>query len=266
MPLPSLEARFASLLGRPDAEIPLDEAALVIAAHAQPGLDIDAELARLDDLAAGIRDPTLTGLVRHLFRDLGFRGNTDEYYDPRNSFLNEVVQRRTGIPITLAIVMMEVGRRRAVPLAGVGMPGHFLVRDKVDPSVFIDAFDRGRQLDAAGCARLFRRVQGVTARLDPAFLEPVERATIVTRVLGNLRGIYAEQRDAPSLAWVLRLRTLVPGSGAMEHAELAEVLAATGDLLGSAAAHERAAELVDAAGGDSTGARAAAARLRARLN
>jgi regulator of sirC expression with transglutaminase-like and TPR domain len=265
MPDPTLEARFAALLGRPDAQIPLDEAALIIAAHAQPELDVDAELAGLDELAAGVRDPTLTGVVRHLFRDMGFAGNTDAYYDPRNSFLNEVIHRRTGIPITLSIVVMEVGRRHSVPLSGVGMPGHFLLRDKVDPSVFIDAFDHGRQLDVAGCARLFRRVHGVGAHLDPAFLEPVDRAVIISRVLGNLRGIYAQQGDATSLTWVLRLRTLVPGAGATEQAELAEVLVAQGDLRGGAEAHERTAALLDAAGADSTGAQATATRLRAKL-
>jgi regulator of sirC expression with transglutaminase-like and TPR domain len=266
MPTPALEERFASLLRRPDAQIPLDEAALVIAAHAQVGLDIDEELVAIDELAAGVRDPTLTGVVRHLFRDLGFAGNTEAYYDPRNSFLNEVVRRRLGIPITLAIVMMEVARRHSVPLAGVGMPGHFLVRDKVDPSVFIDAFDRGRQLDAGGCARLFRRVHGSGARLDPSFLDPVDRATIITRVLGNLRSIYAQQGDGPSLAWVLRLRTHVPGAGPTELAELGEVLGAVGDLLGGAAAHDRSADLLDAQGADGAPAREAAARLRARLN
>src|SRR5690606_29139610 len=158
----TLRARFAALLARPDHEIPLDEAALLIAAQAQPGLDVAAELAALDEIAAQVRDPTLTGLLRLLFRDLGFDGNRDDHYDPRNSFLNEVRQRRTGIPITLSVLTMEVGRRVSVPLWGVGMPGHFLLRDKVDPDVFVDPFGGGRLLDPASCAKLFRQIHGPT--------------------------------------------------------------------------------------------------------
>jgi regulator of sirC expression with transglutaminase-like and TPR domain len=261
-----LAERFAALVSRPDAHIPLDETSLVIAAHAQPGLDVDEQLAVIDGIAAEVRDPTLTGVLRLLFRDLGFVGDSETYYDPRNSFLDEVVRRRTGIPITLSILTMEVARRHSVPLAGVGMPGHFLLRDKVDTSVFVDAFDRGRLLDVAGCARLFRRVHGVTARLDPAYLEPVPRAMIVARVLGNLRGIYAQRGEGASLAWVLHLRTLLPGTGAAELTELAEVLRSTGDVLGAADAYDRAADTLEAAGGDGSGHRGVAARLRARLN
>jgi regulator of sirC expression with transglutaminase-like and TPR domain len=146
------------------------------------------------------------------------------------------------------------------------MPGHFLLRDKVDPSVFVDPFGGGRLLDARSCAKLFRQIQGPAARLDPAYLEPVERSMIIARVLGNLRTIYAQRGDVASLMWVLELRTLLPGAGAAEHTELAEILVATGDVRGGATAHERAAELLDASGGDGSAARETAARLRARLN
>jgi regulator of sirC expression with transglutaminase-like and TPR domain len=261
-----LDERFAALVSRPDAQIPLDEASLVIAAHARPELDVDEQLRVIDGIAAEVRDPTLTGVLRLLFRDLGFVGDSETYYDPRNSFLDEVVRRRTGIPITLSILTMEVARRHSVPLAGVGMPGHFLLRDKVDPTVFVDAFDRGRLLDAAGCARLFRRVHGVSAPFDPAFLEPVPRVMIVARVLGNLRAIYAQRGERASLGWVLRLRALLPGSGPNELTELAEVLRATGDVLGAADAYDRAGDALDAAGADGSGSHDVATRLRARLN
>lgn len=263
---PTLRARFAALLARPDAEIPLDEAALVIAAHAQPGLDIDAELAALDELAAQVRDPTLTGVVRLLFRDLGFVGNRDDYYDPRNSFLNEVRVRRTGIPITLSVLMMEVSRRVSVPLWGVGMPGHFLLRDKVDPNVFIDPFGGGRLLDARSCARLFRQIHGPTARLQPEHLEPTARADIVARILENLRNIYRYRDDRASLAWVLDLRTTLPRAGAAQVVELADVLASTGDWLGAADSLDRAAVLLEREGGDPSGALQRAAGLRAKCN
>lgn len=263
---PTLRARFAALLARPDHEIPLDEAALLIAAQAQPGLDVAAELAALDEIAAQVRDPTLTGLLRLLFRDLGFDGNRDDYYDPRNSFLNEVRQRRTGLPITLSVLTMEVGRRVSVPLWGVGMPGHFLLRDKVDPDVFVDPFGGGRLLDPASCAKLFRQIHGPTARLLPEHLEPASRADIVARMLENLRGIYLRRRDRTSLAWVLDLRTALPRAGAQQVVEFADVLASTGDWLGAADTLDRAAELFEQQGTDPSGALQRAAGLRAKCN
>ncbi len=204
--------RFAAAVGRPDPEVPLDEAALCIAAHAAPGLDVDAQLARLDDLAARCREPTLDGLRRLLFSDLGFVGNTLDYHDPRNSLLHEVLDRRTGIPITLAVVLMEVGRRLGVPLAGVSMPGHFLVRDRVDPEVFVDAFDHGRVIDRAGCRRRFHALHpGVP--FDERFLDPSPRRAVVVRMLANLQGIYVRAADRDALRWVLALRSSVPGEG-----------------------------------------------------
>src|SRR5829696_7811715 len=153
-------ARFLALFSRPDASLPLDEVALCIAAHADPDVDIAANLARLDDLAEKCPAPTLDALVTHLFRTEGFAGNRADYYDPRNSFLHEVLDRRLGIPITLSIVVLEVGRRLGVPLSGVGLPGHFLVRDKVDDRVFIDPFHGGRLLDESACRRLHATLAG----------------------------------------------------------------------------------------------------------
>jgi hypothetical protein len=114
--------RFRALVHGPEVSLPLDEAALLIAAHAEPGLDLDAELARLDELAAGVANPTLDGLRRHLFGELGFRGADHDYDDPRNSYLHVVVERRVGIPISLSVLLMEVGRRIGVPLAGCPCP------------------------------------------------------------------------------------------------------------------------------------------------
>ncbi len=159
--------RFREVVSGAEAAVPLDEAALLIAAHAHPGLDVHAELAKLDALAESCFAPTLDALTRHLFVDLGFRGNRRQYYDPRNSFLDDVVARRIGIPISLSVLAIVVGRRLGVPLAGVGLPGHFLVRDRVDAEVFVDPFDGGAVLDRAGCERAFRRVQGDEAPLRP---------------------------------------------------------------------------------------------------
>ena len=255
--------RFTELVSLDDASIPLDEVALRVAAHAAPQLDVVHELDRIDDLASKCSDPTLPGLLRLLFRDEGFAGNRTDYYDPRNSFLNEVLDRRLGIPITLSVLVMEVGRRLGVPLAGVGMPGHFLVRDKVDPTVFVDAFAGGVVLDERGCERLFQSLQGPDQRLDTQFLLPVPRLAIVSRLLGNLRAIYAQRRDTTSLLWVTLLRTRLPDADHIVWREHATILANAGYVVDAIAAFERAGRLAPL--GD-THDQAAANRLRARLN
>jgi regulator of sirC expression with transglutaminase-like and TPR domain len=237
--------RFAELVRGPEAALPLDEAALCIAAHAAPGLDVPAQLDRLDDLADQVGAPTLDGLRRLLFRDLGFSGNGVDYYDPRNSYLHEVLDRRTGIPISLAVLMMEVGRRIGVPLSGVSMPGHFLVRDKVDPDVFVDPFARGAVIDRQGCRVRFHAVHGPRAAFQESFLEPVGRHTIVTRMLANLEGIAGQRADRPMLAWVRRLRAAMPDAGVVEQRRLAAALAASGQIVQAAETLEEAAAVAD---------------------
>ena len=132
---------------------------------------------------------TLDALVTHLFVELGFAGDQHDYYDPRNSYLDEVLTRRRGIPITLSVLAMTVGRRLGVELAGVGMPGHFLLRDEAAPDVFVDAYHGGATLDRAGCADLFHRVHGPGTTFHDAFLEPVGTLDIVARMLANLRNV-----------------------------------------------------------------------------
>lgn len=212
--------RFAELVLRPDSEIDLGEAALLIAAEGCPGLDVDRWLARLDELAAALR-PRLAGLdcefarlgalLDFVYGDLGLRGNTDEYYDPRNSFLNEVLERRLGIPITLGVVCMEVGRRVGVPLAGVGFPGHFLLRHERHPQVVLDPFAGGRFLTPDDCIELLGRVSGGTVAFHPRLLRPLAPRQILLRMLCNLRGIYAIRGAArPLLAVLDRLLLLCP--------------------------------------------------------
>ena len=257
-------ARFGELLARPAALVPLDEAALLIAAHAHEGLDIDRYLGCLDLLAERCPAPTLDSLVTYLFTDLGFAGNVRDYYDPRNSFLDDVLDRRIGIPITLAVVAVEVGRRIGVPLSGVSMPGHFLLRDKVDHDVFVDPFHRGRLLDRQGCADAFRSVHGAGARFDPVFLDPIDNHVVVGRLLANLRATYSARGDKQALAWTLRLRTFVPGIPIEERAELAGVLAARGQFVAAAGEFDRLAEQLGGELGDEY--HRSASRLRARLN
>jgi regulator of sirC expression with transglutaminase-like and TPR domain len=222
---PTVYERFVAALARPAEAVPLDEAALCIAAHADPAVDVDAYLSRIDDLAGEVRTPTLDGLVRTLYSSGRYLGNTDDYYDPRNSYLHEVLDRRVGIPITLSVLGMEVGRRIGVPLSGVGLPGHFLVRDKVDPSVFIDPFNAGRELDADGCRALHRAMAGPSATWDPGYLEPIDRPAIVARILANLRVIYQRTGEVESLRWAVRLRCAMPGAPAQDQHELIRLMA-----------------------------------------
>lgn len=213
--------RFADAVLRPEDEIPLDRVWALITAHAHPAMDVDEQLQGLDDLAAGCRVPTLDGLLAHLFVDQGFTGNRDEYYDPRNSYLDDVLDRHLGIPITLAVLTMEVGRRIGVPVAGVSLPGHFLLRDKVDPSVFIDPFRGGALLGRADCERLFQRLHGSDTKLDSSWLEPVGRAAVVARLLANLVRIFQQQQDQKSLLWARDLQArLASGSTGDRRAQL----------------------------------------------
>lgn len=255
--------RFAELVHAPEPDIPLDEAALLIAAASKDEVDVAGALTALDRLADRVTAPTLDGLRALLFRDLGFGGNPDDYYDPANSFLDDVIDRRIGIPISLAVVMMEVGRRIGVPLWGVSMPGHFLVRDKVDPEVFVDPFARGRLLDRAGCAARFHAVQGAGSVFDDSFLDPVGKRTILTRMLANLETIAAMRDDRTLLVRVLSLRVAVPDASLADHRKLAGALASSGRYVEAAEVLETFA---DRETEGSSAARALADQLRARLN
>ena len=263
---PNPTERFAALVQGPEDGLAgrLDEATLLIAEHARPDLDVEDYRARLDELAGACAEPTLAAVSHLLFEVEGFQGNPD-YYDPDNSYLDQVLDRRVGIPITLAVVLLEVGRRLGVPVAGVGLPGHFLVRLRGEPALFLDPFGGGRLLAATECQERFHAAFGAGATFDPAFLDPVGPRAILARMLANLRQIHLHRQDSRSLAWVLRLRNTLPDLPLDEQAELAGVLLSLGrfdeaaavleGLAPSAASEEAAAKL-----------RHKATRLRARLN
>lgn len=234
--------RFRELVQGPEDAMALDEAALLIAAHAQPDLDVAAELAVLDALATGIPDRTLDGWRRHLFVDLGFSGEVKRYYDPANSFLNEVVRRRRGLPITLSVLGMEVGRRVGLRLEGVGMPGHFLLRHQA--GVYVDPFDGGRALDRAGCEERFRAVNGPRAPFRAAYLDPVGPHAILARILNNLKAVYTGRGDVTALSWVFDLRCALPEVSPLEEREWARVLGATGRFVEAAEALEALIDLL----------------------
>ncbi|HET8538245.1 MAG TPA: transglutaminase-like domain-containing protein [Anaeromyxobacter sp.] len=213
-------ARFAALIARDP--VPLDEAVLAIAEEEYPDLDLEEVLVRLDRLGervrarAGARDraASILGAVRHvLVEEEGLRGNDRDYQDPRNSFLNEVLERKLGIPITLSVVWMEVARRAGLRLDGVGFPGHFLVK-YVSPGgteIFIDAFNQGELLTADECVARYRARTG-GRDLDRRYLEAVGARQILARALHNLRRVYVERRDDVRAWWVLdRILMLTPG-------------------------------------------------------
>ncbi len=211
-------ALFAELVGSPDP--PLDRAALALAAGADPALDADRWLAELDRLAAGVT--SLDGLVHRLFVEEGFTGNGRDYYDPRNSLLPHILTRRLGIPITLGVVTIEVGRRAGITLEGVGMPGHFLVRAPTE-GTHLDVFAGGVSLDMAECEARFRAASGAGPEVPfgPHLLTATPTRLLLVRMLENLRGIYRTRRLPADLEWVLRMRLALPGSGLLDLLELA---------------------------------------------
>ncbi len=195
---------FCAAVGVPDAEIDLIEGALLIAQAEYPRLNRSLYRSRLEDLgreAAGAcqgAQSTLERIARiHqlFFSRWGFRGNREDYYDPRNSFLNDVLDRRTGIPITLSLVFIEVGRRAGIALMGVGMPGHFLVGCADRSDLCVDAF-YGGLLTRQECAERLRELRPDLV-FRPEFLDPVGPRQILTRLLNNLLEIYLRTERFP---------------------------------------------------------------------
>jgi regulator of sirC expression with transglutaminase-like and TPR domain len=231
MPLP-LES-FAQLLAAEDVRIDLAHGCLMIAQDAYPGLNVERYLGDIERMAMRLRgrmpqtygaEERVAALNQFLFEDLGFRGNTEAYYDPRNSYLNEVIERKTGIPITLAVLYMALGRRIGLPLEGVSFPGHFLVRLRLRGGVLVlDPFATGApQSESELRARLQRVIPAGAADGVPVaelpldqFLEPATNRQILARVLRNLKAIYRETDKPERLLEVLnRMLVLAPDSSA----------------------------------------------------
>jgi regulator of sirC expression with transglutaminase-like and TPR domain len=232
--------RLAELLAAGEGRYSLAEACLLIAGDAYPGLDVNRYLAEIERMAARLRgrlsqtadgEEKVIALNHFLFNELGFYGNADDYYDPRNSYLNEVIDRRRGIPISLCILYMEVGRKVGLPLQGVSFPGHFLVRLSLRGSTLVlDPFSGGEPLSEQDLRKLLKRViagsgsAGLRSAADVAaglpldqFLEPAAPRQVLARVLRNLKGIYREKDDLPNLLAVIgRMMTVAPDA----HAEL----------------------------------------------
>ncbi|HLW78469.1 MAG TPA: transglutaminase-like domain-containing protein [Terriglobia bacterium] len=238
--------KFAQLVQRDDQEINLAEAALAIARTEYPELDAAAELARLDRLAAALdlspRAAPLSNIAalnEYLFTQQGFSGNEEDYDDPRNSFLNEVLERRKGIPITLALVYTEVAQRRRLPVVGVGFPGHFLAKYLTGPStrserrladdaapatpqetededeaILIDPYHRGAILTRADCVARLRSHFGDDAELKPEYLAASTPKSILARMLNNLKGSYFRLRNFPRVLLMIEMALAIDPASA----------------------------------------------------
>lgn len=264
---------WTSLTHVADARIPLLEAALLIARDEYPDLDVrgcrsvlDAHVAAVSARVRGNSplSDALQAVNTYLFDEVGYIGNHEDYHDPRNSYLNEVLSRRLGIPLTLALIQMEVTRRIGVPIDGVSFPGHFLLRvETADGLIVLDPYNHGRPL-AADELRL-RAAEHLGGQLPDdqqllRILEPASNRGVLIRMLRNLKAVYAERQDwervsrscdrilriAPSEAGELRDRGLAYlrlGHAAGARADLSAYLAACPEGVD---AHEVRAQLIDA--------------------
>jgi regulator of sirC expression with transglutaminase-like and TPR domain len=204
-----------------DPQAPLDvaELALGLARDEYPDLDVAAYLSELDAMSrearSYVRGPLparVAGLCRYLFHEMGFRGNVQDYYDPRNSYLNQVLDRRTGIPISLSAVTMAVGARVGLDVVGVGLPGHFVVKAVAgSEAIVFDPFHGGRVLSPEDCELLVQRVTGKPFPATAANLQALPLAWMLVRMLTNLKAVYLRQNDYFRAVRVLgRLRQLDP--------------------------------------------------------
>ena len=214
------------MITRPEPEVDLARASLLLACEEYPGLEVERYLDRIDALAGVLRGrlgpspdamppaAAVAALNHVLFEEEGFRGNVEEYYDPRNSFLNDVLDRRTGIPITLSTVYVTVGRRAGLSVDGVGLPGHFVVRvSTAGGEALADPFHAGALLTPEDCQARLDRIYGGRVRLAPDMLVPCPPRAVLARVVRNLKAIYLKEGDGERALRAADLIVLLePGS------------------------------------------------------
>ncbi|MEO6125825.1 MAG: transglutaminase-like domain-containing protein [Ilumatobacteraceae bacterium] len=207
----SVKSRFRELLQLSDNRLPLDELCLLISQMAGADIDVDDELRKLDVAARAI-PASFDGLMTHLFQGpAAVRGNAEDYYSLSNSLLSEVHRTGLGIPITLSVLGIELGRRAGVGIVGVGMPGHFLVRSENDRDLFADPFGGGRVLDREGVRRLFANITSGRAPWSEAYFRVVSSRDIVFRILNNISvACNRSPADAVNLPWVLEFLSWFP--------------------------------------------------------
>lgn len=225
----------------------LDYGAILIAAAVEPGTDVTNELARLDALADSMTPSNVAELSEALFGGarpdpaVHFRGNQQAYYDAQNSLLPRVLDRRVGIPITLSLLLIEVGRRHGIILQGVGMPGHFLARAGNE---FVDAFHGGAIFDERGCEAVFQRLVGEPVPLPDGALDPTAPAFILMRMLNNLSAIASSSQNKRMLHAVRSLIAVFPEADHRDHIQHAYAASQVGQYGEAASAAERALRTV----------------------
>ncbi|MCY7320712.1 MAG: tetratricopeptide repeat protein [Phormidesmis sp. CAN_BIN36] len=213
--------RFYQEVRQADDQINLERAALYIAQEEYPDLDVDEYLNALDTIADDIRaqlpiESYPLKIVKtincYLYENLGFVGNTENYYDPCNSFLNDVIDRRTGIPITLSLVYLAIAQRLDFPMVGIGMPGHFLIRPiQEEMEIFVDAFAQGEILFPQDCQDRLNQMSGQSVEMQPQFLAAVTPRQFLARMLTNLKAIYLNRGELEKvLTAIERILILFP--------------------------------------------------------
>ncbi|MEL6982621.1 MAG: transglutaminase-like domain-containing protein [Actinomycetota bacterium] len=255
-------ARLTELLRSPEPS--LDRVLAVVASvdPEQPPAE-DEVVDHLDELSQGCSaDDSAAGVLAHLFGPAGFAANRSDYYDPSNSLIHRVLERRRGIPLSLAAVAVEVGRRHGIELHPVGLPGHVLLGRAGGSGPWYDPFAGGVELDEDGCAGILAAIDP-TVRFDRRMLAPMSPAAVAVRTLNNLRVAYASKGMADRLVPVLELRANLPTGTIPDRVELARLLAGLGRVEQAAGEFERLAEL-DGESADNHRSRARS--LRARLN
>lgn len=231
----TVRERFTALVHQPEHEIDLAEAALLIAAEEYPDLDVGAYLGKLDMLAQRVRrrrddvvaraevpdadEASLVALHSVLFKEEGFSGASPENYtDPRNSFLNDVLDRKRGLPITLSVLYCEVARRAGLEAVGINLPGHFIAQFRGRHlSVFIDPFHRGARLQPEDCAALAEQSTGRQLDLTREHLLPATPTRILARILENLKAVYLQPQRAQLLKALAVVERLLAISRSIEH-------------------------------------------------
>ena len=230
-------ALFTEQVSLAEADVDLQRAALYLAGEACPDLDVDHYLRRMDEMAGDIKamagdsaegETLARDLNRYLFDLKGFSGNTGDYYNPQNSFLNQVIDTGIGIPITLSVLYLGLAARLGMDCHGIGMPGHFLVKIE-DLDLYMDPFHGGQLLSAGDCRRLAEQMFGSSMEWDEHFLFPTPPKSILARMLNNLRVIYAQVRDIPRLAGVLERMLLFDPPNVALHRDLALCYVEQGD-------------------------------------
>jgi regulator of sirC expression with transglutaminase-like and TPR domain len=214
---------FVLEVNQPDEQISLAKAALFFAQTQYPDLNPDDYLNKLDAIASVLREKLpdnsyplkiIQTINQYLFEELRFTGNTRDYYDPRNSYLHEVLERKLGIPLSLSILYLEIAQRLNFPMVGIGMPGHFLIRPNFeDAGIFVDAFNQGEILFPEDCETRLQQVYQQPVKLDPAFLAPISNRQILVRMLTNLKFIYVNNNSYEKALQVINsLLILLPDS------------------------------------------------------